>query len=151
MTPNVDWIVEAGRVFRFGFIGVLATLICPAVTTFAIEMLDVRPWLGAVLGQAASFSTSYFGHDSYSFKVDSDRKRFLLRFLLFSVFAFVLSVGTTWILTTAVGLSYGVAVAVVCILIPATSCLCNRYWVFESGLQTLRCHPKRSAPVSEIL
>jgi putative flippase GtrA len=123
-----------GRVIRFGLVGILATSVYAVATFVAVEFFYFTPVIGALLGQATSALVSYFGHAMYSFRVDLDHRTFLWRFFLIGIVTVGINVGTTWVLTEAIGFSYRIAIVVVTVLIPVTNYLCNRYWVFLPGL-----------------
>lgn len=127
--------VETGRVLRFGVVGIAATLIYVVAAMFADEWLGFTVVAGAIFGQAASTAVSYFGHLYYSFRVKSDHRVFLWRFVLVSLLTLALNVGVSWVLTQVFGASHRIAIIVVAILIPITNYLCNRFWVFLPGVQ----------------
>jgi putative flippase GtrA len=135
MPGRFDWIIEAGRIVRFGIIGIAATLIYVVAAFLAVEFGHLSPIAGAIIGQATSSLVSYFGHAYYSFVVTSGGYRtFLWRFLVISVLSFGINIATTWLLTFAMALSHRIAIMVVAILIAVTNYLCNRYWVFLPGI-----------------
>jgi putative flippase GtrA len=126
-------LVEVGRVLRFGVVGIAATLVYIAAAMFADEWLGFTAVAGAIVGQAASTAVSYFGHLHYSFRVKSDHRVFLWRFVLIALLALALNIGVSWALTDVFGISHRIAIAVLAVLIPITNYLCNRFWVFLPG------------------
>jgi putative flippase GtrA len=125
---------EGGRIIRFGLVGVCATLVYILVSIIANENLRIAPVPTSILAQASSFAVSYFGHTVYSFRVKSDHSLFLWRFALITGLTFVLATSMTWLIADVGRLSPRIAVAVVAVLIPLVSYLCNRFWVFAPGL-----------------
>ena len=127
-------LVELGRMVRFGVVGLCATLVYVAVAGPANEVFGILPVLASLLGVAASTGVSYFGHLFFSFRVESNHRDFLWRFLLIAALGFSLSAGMTWFIANAMQLSPRLAIATVTALIPIVNYLCNRYWVFMPGL-----------------
>jgi putative flippase GtrA len=73
---TIDWLLEIGRVARFGIVGVFATIVYVCASFLAIDVLALSPVVGSIVGQAASAAVSYFGHAMYSFRVEIDHKTF---------------------------------------------------------------------------
>jgi putative flippase GtrA len=132
-----DLIHEAGRIIRFGIVGIAATAVYASSAFLAIEALHVPPVRGSVIAQLAATGVSYFGHTLYSFRVKLDHRTYLWRFVLIAAVAFAVNVAVTWLLAEALGLSYRVTIAAVTILIPIVNYVCNRFWVFMPGLLPL--------------
>jgi putative flippase GtrA len=135
--PRVSLLLtEIGRLVRFGLVGALATLVYMAATFAAVNFL-LLPAVGAsILGQLTSASVSYFGHLFFSFGVESDHRTYLWRFFAVAVLTFSLNGLITHLLTGVIGVDYRVSILVMAVVIPATNYLCNRFWVFRSGLLT---------------
>jgi putative flippase GtrA len=126
--------IEGGRIFRFSLVGICATFVYILVSTLANEIWRITPVPASILAQIASFVVSYFGHSAYSFRVEADHRAFLWRFALITGLTFVLATSATWLVADVGHLSPLVAIAVVAVLIPFVSYLCNRFWVFAPGL-----------------
>jgi len=128
---------EIGRIFRFGIVGVVATLVYAGVTALVVETGVGHPIVATVVGQLAAGFVSYFGHLRFSFAVNPDHQVFAWRFLVIAVITFAMNVGVTFLLTAIFGISYRISILVVTVLIPITNYLCNRFWVFHPGLEPL--------------
>jgi putative flippase GtrA len=128
--------VEASRLLRFGLVGIIATAMYSIVTLVAIEAFGVSPVPASAFGVAASIGISYFGHALYSFRVKGNHKTFLSRFLALATTSFVMSTGLMWLLSDVMHVPHRLAIAVVAVLVPGFSYICNRLWVFRSGLST---------------
>jgi putative flippase GtrA len=126
--------IEGGRIFRFSLVGICATFVYILVSILANEILRITPVLTSILAQAVSFVVSYFGHSAYSFRVKADHRIFLWRFVSITGLTFVLATSATWLIADVGRLSPRIAIAVVAVLIPFVSYLCNRFWVFAPGL-----------------
>lgn len=135
MVKNFQPIVEFGRLFRFGIVGIVATLVYAGATLFTIEILHLAPVLSSIVGQLTATGVSYFGHSMFSFAVQADHKTYLFRFLVILMLTFALNAGVTWLLSDVLQISHRISVAVITVLIPMVNFICNRYWVFLPGLQ----------------
>ena len=129
------WTVELGRIVRFGFVGVAATVVYTGTSVAGIEVFGLPPVAASVLGQGVATFVSYFGHVLFSFRVEPSHRLYLMRFLLISVLTFALNIVVTWLIADVLGISPRIAIAVVTVLIPITNYLANRFWVFLPGLR----------------
>jgi putative flippase GtrA len=123
--------IEGGRIIRFSLVGICATFVYILVSILANEILRITPVLTSILAQVASFVVSYFG-----FRVKADHRVFLWRFASITGLTFVLATSATWLIADVGRLSPRIAIAVVAVLIPFVSYLCNRFWVFAPGLMS---------------
>jgi putative flippase GtrA len=129
-----EWLVEIGRLVRFGIVGTLAATVY-AFVTFAIDSTGLTNAVSAtIVGHFAAGFVSYFGHLRFSFAVDPDHRIFLWRFFIVAAAMFVMNITITWLFTSLLGISYVIAIATVAVLIPMFNYLCNRHWVFTPGL-----------------
>jgi putative flippase GtrA len=127
---------ELGRVVRFGFVGVCATLVYAAASLVAIEVFRFSPVLASMLGYCFSMGISYLGHVYYSFRVEPKHRLFLWRFITIAALTFGIAAVLTVVLTENLRLSHRVTIMIISVVIPATSYLCNRLWVFRPELAT---------------
>lgn len=137
MIRGFEPLVELGRLFRFGIVGIAATLVYAGATLFAIEIFHLAPVLSSLFGQLIATSVSYFGHSIFSFAVQADHKTYLTRFLVILLLTFALNAIVIWLLSDVMHVSHRVSVAVVTVLIPLVNFVCNRYWVFSPGLHAI--------------
>jgi putative flippase GtrA len=129
--------IEVGRIIRFGIVGVAAALVYAAVTALAVETDVASPIVAAVAGYLIAGFVSYFGHLRFSFAVDPDHHIFARRFLLIAIITFAMNIGITFLLTSVLGMTYRISIVVLTVVLPITSFLCNRFWVFHPGLESL--------------
>lgn len=130
--PN--FLVEAGRILRFGLVGTCVTLVYLLVSIVANEVFGISPVFAAIIGQAAAIGVSYIGHSSFSFRVATNHGVFLWRYLVIVALLLAIAVGVTWLITNVERLSPRIATVTVAILIPIINYLFNRFWVFSPGL-----------------
>ena len=117
--------------------GICATLVYVLFSLVAIDKLRISPVTTSILAQAAGFCVSYIGHSIYSFRVKTNHRVYLWRFTAITGVTFVLATGTMWLITDVARLSPRIGIAIVAVLIPAVSYLCNRFWVFMPGLASI--------------
>jgi putative flippase GtrA len=79
----------------------------------------------------------------YSFRVEANHRLFLWRFSVIGIVTFGIATGLTSLLTEDLRLPHRITIAIVSVVIPATTYLCNRLWVFRPGL-TARWHGKQT-------
>lgn len=132
-----DLLVEIGRIFRFGIVGIAATVTYACATFAAVEWFAFSPVIASILGQLIAGGVSYFGHALYSFRVRSDNGVFRRRFVVIAIVTFATNGLVTWLLTDVMGVSYRISIAIVTVLIPITNYLANRLWVFQPGMARL--------------
>lgn len=70
------------RLFRFGVVGVSATLTHAAILWALVESVQMRPSLATVIGFLVAFNVSYFGHYYFTFRSTEPHKRALPGFAL---------------------------------------------------------------------
>ncbi len=70
------------RLFRFGVVGVSATLTHAAILWALVESVQMRPSLATVIGFLVAFNVSYFGHYYFTFRSTQPHKRALPGFAL---------------------------------------------------------------------
>jgi len=70
------------RLFRFGVVGVSATLTHAAILWALVESIQMRPSLATVIGFLVAFNVSYFGHYYFTFRSTEPHKRALPGFAL---------------------------------------------------------------------
>lgn len=133
-----DPVTELLRVGRFGLVGVSATVAHLGTWTLLVELWSLNSMLASTLGVCVSFWISYFGHQMFSFQVERDHRAYLVRFLIGSAVAFALNLSIVAANTYLLHWPYQVAQGVLAVVIPATSYVLSRFWVFRSGLDDKR-------------
>lgn len=131
-----EWLVESGRIIRFGIVGVCVTLVYVIAFLTATEGLGISAVRASILGQVAAIGISYIGHSVYSFRVRTNHRLFVWRFALIALLSFIVASSLTWLVVDGMKLSSRVAALSVAVIIPAINYLCNRLWVFAPGLDS---------------
>ena len=125
--------VEGGRLIRYGITGGLTACLYFGTVATAITVFGVAPVAASVLGQVVTIVAAYYGHAVFSFQVKPDRSYFA-RFVFITVTGIVLNIAIVWLLSMWLSVPYAVSIALVAMLVPLYSYLCNRFWVFLPGL-----------------
>lgn len=129
------WAVEFGRVLRFGLVGGTATLTYLVAALISGEVFHLAPLVASTVGLLASCGVSYIGHCAFSFRVASDHRLYLPRFLVMAVIAYVTQLTAMAIITDLLLLPYQYGVAAVVVMIPLVNYAVSRLWVFGPGLR----------------
>jgi putative flippase GtrA len=120
-------------VMVFGAVGVAATvthvLLALALTGFA----GMRPFEANALGYLAGFLVSYSGHHRVTYRSSAAHRRALPRFLAVSGGGLVLNQLIVYAVVNVLGLSYGLALAIILATVPALTFMAGRYWAFAEG------------------
>ena len=121
------------RLARFGTVGVAATLLYAALAgAFDVAGLSATPASFAAYLIAAVFS--FLGHRGWTFRSSGVLARELPRFAAVNAAGLALALAAPLVLTEALDLPGWVAVAVVCLGVPALSFLGLNRWVFRGQL-----------------
>jgi putative flippase GtrA len=119
------------QIFRFGFVGGLATL-AHVLTAMAAQAMFNLPVQGANLaGFCVAVFVSYLGHMRFTFAVQKGSGAQFLRFVVLSGLSLMTSSATVWLITTKLGASFATAMVAVAVLVPAASFVAMRLWVFS--------------------
>lgn len=119
------------QIVRFGGVGGLATLAHVAVALVAQRGLAVTEQQANFLGFLTAVTLSYVGHARFTFQAPVGSARQIQRFALTSLLGLAASSGTVWLVDTMLGLGFVAAMAVVAVVVPATTFLVMRFWVFR--------------------
>lgn len=116
-------------IFRFILVGLLSTSIYFCVAMFIVEILEQSLLIGSYSAFCISLIISYFLHSEWSFKVKCNFRRFI-RFTLVAMLNLEVLMGIS-IFAELFKVSNFNSVLVTCTLIPLTSYLLNKIWVFR--------------------
>ena len=120
---------EVIKIFRFGAVGVTATVVHIAVSLTLNLKFGVLPQLSHTFALFIACIVSFLGHHSFSFRSEKSRLLTLPRFL----FATILSYACSALVLTFlqhVGTEPGISLTVSALVVPFFSYIINRNWVF---------------------
>ncbi len=109
------------RLFRFGIVGVAATVTHAVVLWALVESVSMRPSFATVIGFLIAFNVSYFGHYYFTFRSTEPHRRALPGFAATATAGAVLNwlifVIATDFLQTNYWIAFGIAVVTVPIFV----------------------------------
>jgi putative flippase GtrA len=121
------------QLIRFGGVGALATLAHVAVALAARQALPVTDQQANLMGFLAAVLMSYVGHARVTFQAPVGSAEQAGRFAVLALAGLATSSLTVWAMTAGLGLSFGLAMAAVAVLVPLASFFAMRLWVFRAG------------------
>jgi putative flippase GtrA len=120
---------ETGSLFRFGVVGVIATLVYYGVAQI-LDYMELGPYTSNFLAYVSGATISFCGHFLFTFGHRSKVARRLVRYLLVSVSGYALSHLIVYIILIKLGYPFWLATLVVALTIPTASWAASRYWAF---------------------
>lgn len=121
---------EAGRVVRFGVVGILATACHYGVALGLAIALGAPAQLAHLAGFAAALPVSFLGHYHWSFKSTAAYPRAVGRFVAVALGAFLASAVGLEALSRLTDWDVAARLFVGVVLVPTASYLANRIFVF---------------------
>ncbi|WP_180996041.1 GtrA family protein [Tabrizicola aquatica] len=118
------------QILRFGGVGGVATLAHVLAALAAGLVLQLSPQQANLAGFLTAVLVSYFGHANYTFQAGRGASGQFLRFAVVALAGYAASSLTVALVTQALGLPFGLAMAAVAVVVPASSFLAMRSWVF---------------------
>lgn len=122
------------QAFRFGVVGLAATVVHFLVAVVAVQLGVLAPQLANVLGFGVAFCVSFFGQWRWTFaqRGAAPVARALPLYLLLSIGGFAANaLAYAWLLANT-SWRYDVALAVVLAAVAALTFVASRAWVFKS-------------------
>lgn len=114
----------------FGCVGIAATATHYLVAILLVELLGVSVLSANVGGYCGAVSVSYFGHSRLTFRVSPSKTR-LIRYIVVSLCALLLSQLLLTFLTAKQWFPYRVNMALVVTTVPVASYLLSKFWVYK--------------------
>jgi putative flippase GtrA len=122
---------EIGAIFRFGLVGVVATLTYLGLSLLLLDR-GLLPQLVNLIAFLASIATSYLGHYFFTYRASGSHARLSSRFvtvtIALSLLCSLLHQVVLWI-----GASAQLSALVVAVVYPLLSFLLNHFWAFSRG------------------
>lgn len=123
------------RILRFGFAGILATILYFILVGAIVSGLSADPVLASVYAYLISLVFSYLMQSRFTFRVREDTFGQRLRFVITSICGLAISFWAMSFFVNVLELPYAAGAAAVCVLIPLTNYFVFQHWVF------VRRHP----------
>jgi putative flippase GtrA len=122
--------------FKFGTVGLSATLVHVLIFVTMIEILAIRPLLSNLLAFSVAVSVSFAGHFHWTFRPGSVERRgrskaeALMKFFFIAFLGLVLNSITVYFLIDIFALPYVYALFVMTIIVPIIIFLLSKHWAF---------------------
>ena len=134
MKPIIHLIAQG---FRFGLVGIVATLVHISVFIFCIEILEIEPIWANFPAFGIAFIVGFSGHYHWTFKQNQHNGELLwwvnmLKFAVVSVFGLGLNSAIVYIIVNRLHLPYGYAVMLMATVVPLTAFVLSKHWAFTS-------------------
>lgn len=120
------------QVFRFGVVGVSATIVHFVVALVMNEQFGVSPLWSNLIAFACAWPVSYLGNYFWTFDTDSNHGKSILRFAIAAICGLLLSQLIVWVVAEYMGYSLRIALIPALMLVPVFSFVMSRYWVFPA-------------------
>ena len=121
-----------GEWFRFGMVGVAATLTYVATSLIASNAGAEIYWANLV-GYLSSVAISYFGHALVTFRSSQSHRVQVPKFLTISLLTYGLTNLIVYLVAERMGYSFQHASLAVACAIPPVTWLLGRFWVFRES------------------
>ncbi|MCF6339055.1 MAG: GtrA family protein [Gammaproteobacteria bacterium] len=116
---------------RFAVSGGLATVIHVGVFVFLVEGFALRPVLAAAPAFVFALFVSYGMNYHWTFSASAPHRIMLPRFVVVALLGLVLNLGITYAVVDVAHYWYGYALLLVVLLVPLTTFLLSKFWVFN--------------------
>lgn len=122
-----------GQVFRFGVVGVCATLTHVGVVLALVEGGLAEPFWANVVAFTAAVFVTYFGNHGWTFRLAGGHVRHFPRFLPVALGGLAMNQGIVYLIVRVLAWDYRIALALVVTVVPAITFVLNRQWAFRTG------------------
>jgi putative flippase GtrA len=120
------------QLFYFGIVGTTAAIVQLSIVIFLVRNTSLHPLVANVVGFLFAFNVSYFGHRRLTFEETQTQHPIAIR-RLFSVAActFIANESLFYIFLRVFKIHYFVALLLVLLILPISTFILNKYWVFR--------------------
>lgn len=120
--------------FRYGIVGVIASIIHFSIALFAYKYANINFFASHFIGFVFGLFTAYFGHYFYSFKDGEDHSKRFPKFLVTALVALILHQGGAYLMVHTFNLDYSTRVLpALIVVVPVFTFLLNKFWVFSNS------------------
>lgn len=133
----------AGRLavqyFKFGLVGVVATVTYVGLFAGLIELAGLAPLLANFVAFPTALGVSFVGHHGWTFAPDRKRgaapprvRRAFVKFFIVALIGLGLNSVVVYVVTESLALSYLYAIVLMVTVVPIVVFLLNKYWAFRA-------------------
>ena len=120
----------AGKVVRFGVVGVLSCVIYVAVAGMLVHLDLCGPTMAGIIGYVAAIPANFIGNRRFSFRSETSLASDLPRYLLLHTANSLLAAATMALTIDGLRLHYRAGLVATVVVIPVTSFIAMNLWVF---------------------
>lgn len=124
-----------GQILRFAAVGILATLSHVCLGLILAECIDLPVFWANLLAFCNALVISYFGNRRLTFAYRGSALSTFGRFTTVATLCLLLNQTIVFLMVGMAGFSYRLALILVVSIIPLSSFILNRTWVFKENLQ----------------
>lgn len=126
--PAIRW-----QAARFAIVGLAATAVHAMAALASRQILETTALMANAIGYVSAVGVSYGGSLLWTFRVEA-RLAQAARFVGVSLAGLGLNEALTYVIVETLGLPFTVALGVVIIVVPTTTYLLSRCWVFGKDI-----------------
>ena len=119
------------RYFRFGIVGIAATLTHYLVLILLVELGDFHPTIVTPAAFLVATAVSYVLNRSWTFKVRGRHTRQFPRFVVGQTVGLLLNTGLMWFVYDLMNWHYQIAVAISVVIVPPITFWLQSEWTFD--------------------
>ncbi len=125
------------EVFRFGIVGIGATLVHYAVAVAAVEVLGFVPLVANLIAFICAVPVSFFGHLYWTFYEQTaghsphDRHAYWGRFVTTALIGLCVSQLVVFVTADLLAVHHRIAFLLALVLAPATVFVLSKFWAFR--------------------
>ena len=129
---------SVSELFRFGVVGIFATIVHYIVAILSVEAMGFVPLIANVIAFGCAFPVSFIGHLYWTFREQTDghsaddRRQYWIKFFATALTGLAVSQIVVFMLADLLEVYHRIAFAAALVLAPATVFLLSKFWAFRS-------------------
>ncbi|MBD8500987.1 GtrA family protein [Paenibacillus arenosi] len=118
---------------KYGLVGVIGTIVHSGMLALMVEVFEMHPIGGTIIGFVFSLVISYVLNSIWTFKQANSSTTIFVKYALVCSCGLLLNIFIMYITVDIFNLSYIIGQGVAIILVPIFNYMINRYWVFNEN------------------
>lgn len=119
---------------KYGFVGVLGTLVHTTILTISVEILHISPILSTVLGFMGSLILSFKLNSMWTFKGDSRTKYSFLKYIIICLIGLLINVCIMTLIVKVLHSTYLIGQGISILVVPIFNFILSSYWAFSKKM-----------------
>jgi putative flippase GtrA len=126
------------KLFSYGMIGLVGTLIHFSVLVFLVEVFHIEPVLSSSIGFIVTVIVSFYLNRRFTFRTTSSKTTVaFIKYTVVSCLGFILNSVIMYGSVHILSLHYSIAQVIVVVLLPISNFLLNNFWTFRESKESL--------------